>query len=282
MTSYPYLRKLSYHMQRHPDGATSTFEGQLRFPDLVQEINSVLGENELMATKLQALDKRRIAWSQGAAGRGEPATPTIDAWRKAPTEVAHQYMICEHDALVAFHVGRYDALKAEEQRLLALIAAASQPWLELVNDHNIPWEGGIDSAMQAACGKIRELLASRAGQTRPTSHKGVEYLHGESVRPWRWNGTVYKSLPELCNDAPLLLTDDDLPKLLALKDAAPRDDAESVAELVFDAMLKAIKNPPLSQNIGTLRWVPSGNSGMQDEARAIARRILALLAEGGA
>lgn len=270
MTSYPYLRKLSYHMQRHPDGATSTFEGQLRFPDLVQEINSVLGENERMATSLQEHLRRRVAWRNGAAGRGEPATPTIDSWRQLPVDVPLQIMLSEHDALVAFHVGRYDALKAEEQRLLALIAAASQPWLELVNDHSIPWEGGIDSAMQAACGKIRELLASRAGQTRPKSHKGVEYLHGESVRPWRWNGTVYKSLPELCNDAPLLLTDEDLPKLLALRDAAPVDVRTRVDEILSRMLDEYDKQRPVSN----AQFAPTFEKAVD--------AITALLAEGGA
>lgn len=247
MTSYPILRKLADHMDRYPDGGTITGDGLLRFPEVVREINSVLQEIEHTTTMLRDHEKRRVAWSQGASGRGEPATPTIDAWRKAPTEVAHQYMIREHDALVAFLVGRYDALKAEEQRLLSLIAAASQPWLELANEHNIPWEGGIDSAMQAACGKIRELLATRARQTRPKSHKGVEYLHGESGLPWRWNGTVYKSLPELCNDAPLLLTDEDLPKLLALRDAAPMGLRRGVDEVLSRLLHAYDMQRPISQ-----------------------------------
>jgi len=53
-----------------------------------------------------------------------------------------------------------DEMIAENARLNKLIADAAEHWLALQQKHQIPWEGAIDGAMQAACASIEALTAA--------------------------------------------------------------------------------------------------------------------------
>ena len=49
--------------------------------------------------------------------------------------------------------------ETEVDRLNALIDATAQIWLDFQQTHPVPWEGAIDGAMAAACGRIEALTA---------------------------------------------------------------------------------------------------------------------------
>lgn len=53
--------------------------------------------------------------------------------------------------------GHHHCAIEEVQHLRSIIDAAARPWTAL--DPGIPWEGGIDKAMEAACGEIERLRA---------------------------------------------------------------------------------------------------------------------------
>jgi len=50
-----------------------------------------------------------------------------------------------------------DEARVEVALLKELIDSAGKPWLALLLDHPIQWEGAIDSAMAAACDEIKRL-----------------------------------------------------------------------------------------------------------------------------
>lgn len=85
----------------------------------------------------------------------------------------------------------YECAVAEIKRLHALIKAAGKPWLELDVTPPIPWEGGIDGAMRAACAEITRLRALTTPQPIETAPRDgtvvlVEgYYDGDDKLGWR-------------------------------------------------------------------------------------------------
>ena len=91
----------------------------------------------------------------------------------------------------SLHAIFHDDLTAENDRLRALIDATGAHWLAV--DNNIPWEGAIDSAMEAAMGEIRRLRALITAQGEPAStpakplYEGWAVVYNEVTSP-RWVG----------------------------------------------------------------------------------------------
>lgn len=159
----------------------------------------------------------------------KPATPTLDRYRLLSRDSAsnHEAAIAvrEHDALIAWY-------EADNNRLRDLIEDAASHWLDLNNKHQIPWEGGIDAAMKAACDQIRSLttrLSAPKRLARP-SYKGVTYLDGKYVidmATYSGDDAVSTLIAVLSG-----FTDADHAPLMALKDAQPMDTPQAIANII--------------------------------------------------
>lgn len=173
----------------------------------------------------------------------KPKTPTLDCWRanRSSYSTPINEATREHDAAEAWWKEQLAVKDAEIARLLGMIDAAAKHWLELTNTHRIPWEGAIDSAMEAACKEIARLSRPRVAP----SYKGVTYRDGMW---WDADDEGYELASKcIADNSPQchvagskqeLLTDDDHAALLALKDAKPvplGDEILKLLHLVWDA-----------------------------------------------